>query len=158
MNIQLTKFILKKINKNNPDDTQFLSSIFKNESDKNIEFLGNLSNYITDKTYIVINSNNQKIGYFSMTEPVLNRENLTSTSLYYAISKEYRNLGYATNLVEEVSNYLFEEGIVDMIILTIDNKNLASISVATKLNFNIRFQDEEETIYTKIKKIKQKCK
>lgn len=157
MNIQLNNFILKKIDKDNPDDVQFISSIFKNKNDKSIEFLGNLSNYITAKTYIIIN-NNQKIGYFSMTVPVLNRENLTSTSLYYAISEEHRNLGYATNLVEEISNYLFEEELVDMIILTIDNKNLASISVASKLGFNIEFQDQEEKIYTKIKKLHKTIK
>lgn len=158
MYIQLNNLTLKTIDKTNPEDTKFLENIFNNRSDKNIEFLGNLSKYITDRTYIVINENNQKIGYFSMTDPILNRENLTSVSLYYAISKEYRNQGYATKLVEEITNYLIQNNIADMIILTIDNQNIASITVAEKLNFTIKFQDESEAIYIKNIKNRKKVK
>ena len=158
MYIQLDTLKLKVVDKNNKEDLEFLDSIFKNANDPDIDFLGHLENYINNNTYIVINSNNERIGYFSMTEPILNINSDYSTSLYYGISKHQRSKGYATSLVSEVSDYIFKQNIANMLVLTIDNKNIKSKKVAEKLDFTIQFQDEEETIYTKHNKTNKKTR
>jgi len=61
--------------------------------------------------------------------------------LEYAILKEFRGMGYASNLINEVSNYLFEEYNIRSIRLDIDPSNKKSILAANSCGF---FLDEEE--------------
>lgn len=140
--MELESFNLVKVNKNDRLHMLFLKELFENTDDKSIEYLGNLSKFNDDNAYIVLNDKLEKIGYFSMSIPVLNHRGLISSSLYYTICPKYRGLGYATKLLEEVSDYLLNK--IDMLILSIDKTNEASKKVALNNDFNIIFEDDEE--------------
>lgn len=71
--------------------------------------MGHLETVFDDNTFIIENKNMEKIGYFSKSDPVINVLSLSSVSLYYAISPKYRGNGYATLLLQEISQNLLEK-------------------------------------------------
>lgn len=149
MNIELTNFTLKQADPYNQNHLEFLTSIFQEPQINH--FLGNLFTQKTTNTYIVI-KNHQEVGYLSLTPPTLNCQNLITTSLYYAISQNYQNQGYATQLIKEISTYLFTKERIDMIVLNINNQNHISLKIAQKLDFTQKIKDQDEQIYIKQRK------
>ena len=67
--------------------------------------------------------------------------------LEYAVLKEYRGMGYASDLVREVSSYLFENYNIKSIRLDIDPSNKNSILVANSCGFNLDEEDYESKNY-----------
>ena len=61
--------------------------------------------------------------------------------LEYALLKEYRGKGYASTLIDEVTDYLFEEFNIRSIRLDIDPSNKSSMNVAGACGY---IEDEEE--------------
>lgn len=61
--------------------------------------------------------------------------------LEYAVLKDFRRNGYATRIVSEVSDYLFEKHNISSIRLDIDPSNEGSIMVANACGYML---DEEE--------------
>ena len=155
-NLVLEDFTLVRVNKNDLEHLEYLKQLFQNKEDLSMDFLGSLDRSIDGNTFIVETRQLEKIGYFAMSEPVINGLGLSSISLYYATSFEHRGKGYATILLKEVSQYLLEK--YDMLVLSIDKKNLASKRVALKSGFQLEFEDEEEeeVIYTKYAKQRNK--
>ncbi len=147
--ITLPNFTLIAVNKNNSEHLKFLKELFRNPADKQMDFLGHLDAIFDENTFIVEYGSIGKIGYFSKSNPVVNGLNLSSVSLYYAISPKYRENGYATALLQELSKYFLEEN--DMLVLKIHKDNIASIKVAEGAGFEVSFKSEEEEdiIYTK---------
>ena len=93
-----------------------------------------------------------------MSNIITNSKNLTSITLYYAIDKQYRNLGHGATMLTEVSDYLLDN--VDMLVLMIDITNTPSMKTAEKAGFKEEYRDDEDVIYTKYSNIKNKksCK
>ncbi|MCI6266902.1 MAG: GNAT family N-acetyltransferase [Erysipelotrichaceae bacterium] len=147
--IELEDLLLIKVDKNNLKHLEYLKKLFQNKEDKSMDFLGQLDQQIDDNTFIVQNKHDKKVGYFAMSKPVINYLGLSSISLYYTIEPTYRSKGYATILLQEMSQYLLEKN--DMLVLNIHKKNLASRRVAEKAGFQLEFtsDEEEEEIYTK---------
>ena len=140
--IKLKNFDLIKVNLDNKEHLIFLKELFQNKDDKSLEFLGDLSN-VSDKNAFVVRDVDLKfIGYFSMSIPTVNKLGLRTSGIYYAIDSRYRNKGYATKLLQEVSSYLFGE--LDMLVLSIDKDNKASRRVAEKNFFHVIFEDEDD--------------
>jgi len=61
--------------------------------------------------------------------------------LEYSVLKEYRRQGYGKRIVDEVTNYLFENYNIKSVKLDIDPSNKNSIFVANSCGFSL---DEEE--------------
>ena len=59
--------------------------------------------------------------------------------LEYSILKTFRNMGYGSDIVNEVTNYLFEKHNIRSVRLDIDPSNKNSILLATSCGF-----EEEE--------------
>ena len=154
--MMLESFNLIKVDKNDETHNQFLKELFQNADDKSMEYIGDLSNVTDDNAYIVLNNKLEKVGYFTMSIPIINHSGLSSSSLYYAISPKYRGLGYATKLLGEISDYLLNE--LDMIVLSVDKNNEASKRVALNNNFRIIFETEEddEILFAKETSIRKK--
>lgn len=140
---------LKKMNFSNKVDLSFFNRLFKNKDDVGIDFIGNMANVYDENAYIVVNSDDKEIGYLGMSPVVLNGLGLLSVSLYYVILPEYRGNGYATLLLKEMYEYLKKD--IDMMVLSIDRKNIASRKVAEKAGFSLEFayEDDDDVIYTK---------
>ncbi len=157
--IELDDLTLVGVDKNNLEHLEYLTKLFQNKEDKSMEFLGHLDKEVDDNAFLVTTKYSCKVGYLAMSNPVTNYLGLSSISLYYTTDPSYRSQGYATMLLQEISQYLLEES--DMLVLTIHKKNLASIRVAEKVGFQLEFasEEEEEVVYTKYahepKKVRQ---
>lgn len=149
--MQLESFNLKKFDSNNVKQKEFMKTMFSNESDEIYSYLGHMDKLEDENAYLVYNNEDHMIGYFSMSQPVINQMNLLSTSLYYAIHPFFRRQGYATKFLQEISEALLEQ--VDMIVLMIDQKNIASIQVAKNAHYQVQFcdNDEEDIIFVRYK-------
>lgn len=150
--IELETLKLVSIDFNNKDHLQFLKELFQNSNDSSMNFLGDLSSVRDEYAFIIVNDDMEKIGYFSITDPVVNVQSLLSSGAYYAILPKYRNKGYATRMLEEVSDYILKN--IDMLVLSINKENIASRKVAEKNGFKIIFEDEEDMLYAKYAKTK----
>lgn len=84
----------------------------------------------------VVLDEDEPIGYLYISSMV-NDE----VFLEYAILKEFRRMGYASDIVNEVSDYLFENFNIRSIRLDIDPSNKNSILVANSCGFML---DEDE--------------
>lgn len=153
MDISLDSYKLIKLKKENKIDLDFVKELFKDEDV--LLYLGHLENDFKN-VYIVSDYDGNYIGYVSLSEVIVNMKNLTSVTLYYAIDKKYRGMGYGTLLLNEVSDYLLER--VDMLVMMIDINNKSSLKVAEKASFIEELVSDEEIICTKysVKRRKQK--
>lgn len=153
MDISLDSYKLIKLKKENKIDLDFVKELFKDEDV--LLYLGHLENDFKN-VYIVSDYDGNYIGYLSMSNVIVNMKNLTSVTLYYAIDKKYRGMGYGTLLLNEVSDYLLER--VDMLVMMIDINNKSSLKVAEKASFIEELVSDEEIICTKysVKRRKQK--
>ena len=101
--IQLKNFDLRKVDLDNKEHLNFLKELFQHNGDSSMDFLGDLSNVQDGNAYIVKSADVGVVGYFSMSIPVVNKLGLRTCGIYYAIDSKYRNKGYATKLLQEVS-------------------------------------------------------
>ena len=90
---------------------------------------------IYQKAFIILDENTP-IGYLFISS-MINDE----VFLEYAILKEFRGMGYASDIVREVTQYLFENYNLKSIRLDIDPSNKNSILVANACGFIL---DEEQ--------------
>ena len=88
-----------------------------------------------ESAFVVLDEN-EDIGYLYISN-VRNDE----VFLEYAILDEFRGMGYASSLIREISDYLFEEYNIRSIRLDIDPSNKNSMNVACACDF---IEDEEE--------------
>ena len=76
--------------------------------------------------------------------------------LEYAILKDYRGMGYASDIVREISDYLFQNYNIRSIKLDIDPSNKSSIMVAHACGFMLDDEEYESRNFTgKMKFIKE---
>lgn len=90
---------------------------------------------IYNNAFIVLEQNNP-IGYLFISS-MINDE----VFIEYSILKEYRRKGYGKKLVNEISDYLFENNNIKSIILDIDPSNKNSMLLASSCGF---FFDEDD--------------
>lgn len=88
-----------------------------------------------DSAFVVLDGN-EDVGYLYISN-VKNDE----VFLEYSILEEFRGMGYASSLISEVSDYLFEEQNIRSIRLDIDPSNKNSMNVACACGY---VEDEEE--------------
>lgn len=153
MEINLESYRLIKYDINNHKHMNFIKKLF---NDDNVVFyLGHLEKNVNN-AYIVSDYNDNYVGYLSLSDVVVNIKNLTSSTIYYAIDKRYRGMGYGSGLLKEVSEYRLAD--IDMLVMMIDVNNIASLKAAEKAGFNEEFRSDEEVIYTKYSNKKRKIK
>lgn len=151
--IILTNYHLIKFDEFNKQQLTYLKDLMQDEFF--IKYLGHLEQD-RNNVYIISDSSNNYIGYFSMSNPVVNNKNLTSITLYYAIDNKHQCLGHATKMLTEVSEFLLDK--IDMLVLMIDKTNTPSMKVAQNSGFNIEYQDEDDAILTKYNHSKDKIR
>ena len=153
MEISLENYKLVKLREDNAWGLKFIRDLF---SDEEVNFyLGHLEND-RNNVYIVCDNDGNYIGYLSMSDVVLNMKNLTSVTLYYAIDKKYRGMGYGTGLLKEVSAHLLKE--VDMLVMMIDVRNEICCKAAKNASFKEEIISDEDIIYTKYSGVKVRQK
>lgn len=154
MNIELETLSLIKYNKDKYKEVQ--DELDKGESSSKyihqIKERLELSNYnnIYQNAYIVLDKDTP-VGYLYISS-MINDE----VYLEYSILKRYRNMGYASDLLYEISNYLFENCNIKNIKLDIDPSNKGSILVANSNGYILDEEDYEKRNYLgKMKFIKE---
>lgn len=92
--------------------------------------------------YLVLDINEEKYIGLCITQPSLYdiKSNPKPISIYYAVSNEYRNRGYATTILKEITDYLFTNDICNKINLEIRGINKSSLRVAKNVGFE--YNDE----------------
>lgn len=150
--MELKTLKLKKIDYNNSEDFAFIQDL---ENSTNMEYLWDLTN-INDTLdnkdgMIVLNSDDEKIGYLNLTEPTEARFGKT-VSIYYATLEKYRNNGYAKKLLKEVSDYLFNQMDIDCIVAEVNIENIASQKVLLKSGFEIAYKKDEDMRFIRVRK------
>lgn len=154
MNIELETLSLIKYNKDKYKE--LTDELDKGESSSKyihqIKERLELSNYnnIYQNAYIVLDKD-IPIGYLYISS-MINDE----VYLEYSILKQYRHMGYASDLLYEITNYLFENNNIKNIKLDIDPSNKGSILVAISNGYNLDEEDYEKRNYLgKMKFIKE---
>lgn len=154
MDIELETLCLLRYNKDKYKEV--LDELDKGESSSKyihqIKERLELSNYnsIYQNAYIVLDKE-IPVGYLYISS-MINDE----VYLEYSILKEYRGMGYATDLLYEVSNYLFKNYNIRNIKLDIDPSNKGSILVATSNGYILDEDDYERRNYIgKMKFVKE---
>lgn len=90
----------------------------------------NNSDIVFNNAYLVEHENNI-VGYV-----YLSRQQHNNIYIEYLIIKDHRKKGHATNILDELIEYLFENNPdLESIHLSIDPSNIKSINVAEKLGF-----------------------
>lgn len=95
----------------------------------------NNNHSIYNSAFIVLDENNP-IGYLFISS-MINDE----VFIEYSVLKEHRQKGYGKKVVNEISDYLFENNNIKSIILDIDPSNKNSMLLASSCGF---FFDEED--------------
>jgi len=139
MKINLETLILSSYDDNNKNhrlfkyglsnDTEF-QKYFGQFFMKNIdEIFAESESLEINKAYL-IEEEKEVIGMIRIFEKRSN-----SINLQYAVSKEYRRLGYGKKILEEVTNFFIRVENIDCIKLDIDKYNNGSIKCAESLDF-----------------------
>lgn len=125
-------------------DHRTLKEEFENgsSSSKYIQDIGNRlelskdnDNSIYQSAFVVVDGD-ESVGYLFISSMVRDE-----VFLEYAVLKTFRGMGYASSIVSEVSNYLFQNHNIRSIKLDIDPSNKNSVLVAESCGFIL---DEEE--------------
>ena len=93
------------------------------------------SNSLFDSAFVVLDGC-EDVGYL-----YISNTKDDEVFLEYSILEEFRGMGYASDLISEVSDYLFEEHNIRSIRLDIDPSNKNSMNVACACGY---VEDEEE--------------
>ena len=120
-------------------------------------YLGDLTNYdfqskvkgITGKNYFVEN-NGEIIGYIGLSEEIDTSIGKT-VSLYYAVRKKYYGKGYGCLILDEITQILKENTLIDCIVANVNNQNTFGIRTIERANFKqvSELSDDEEIQYHK---------
>ena len=120
-------------------------------------YLGDLTNYdfqskvkgITGKNYFVEN-NGEIIGYIGLSEDIDTSIGKT-VSLYYAVRKKYYGKGYGCLILDEITQILKENTLIDCIVANVNNQNTFGIRTIERANFKqvSELSDDEEIQYHK---------
>ncbi len=140
----LPSFNLQTIDYDNLDHLNYLLYLSKS---KDMKFLGDLSKYTAmsegnSRSFIVLNENNQRLGYFCYSEPIDGIKG-TTTSLYYGIDEKFRGQGYSTKLANEMAEYLFDNEEIDAVIIQIEKGNHYSLQAINKSKYENIYEDDE---------------
>lgn len=144
--LYLKTLCASKFEINNESHLKCIKSIL-DDTDSD-EYLGHIpltcSNDLFNSAYIIID-HNQNIGFFSIAHRI-ERNNIVATTLYYGIHPDFRKAGYATKMLNEISDFLLNHKLVDLIILNINRKNIGSIKAAFNSNYYEvpEFSDSED--------------
>lgn len=140
------------INTKNEEHLLILSEINKETS-----YLGNLTNYnfsnsgkgITGKNYLV-NHKGLIIGYVVLSEEIDTSIGKV-TSIYYAVLQKYYGQGYGCLILDEITEILKNNTLIDYVIANVDQQNTFGIRTIERANFHhmLEFSDEEENQYHK---------
>ena len=149
----LKNFKLTKIDFENLEQKKFLDTMFIDKDDQANIFLGQMNNL--EAGYLISNKEHQMIGYFNCSNIVINQLGKSSISIYYGISLNNRQRGYATQFLKEVSDFLLEQ--VDTLVLVIAKNNRISIKTALNNDYELAFSspDEDDAVYIKEKATKK---
>lgn len=150
--MQGKKLNFYKIQPENSEHMLILSQI-KTET----PYLGDLTNYdfqskvkgITGKNYFVEN-NGEIIGYIGLSEEIDTSIGKT-VSLYYAVRKKYYGKGYGCLILDEITQILKENTLIDCIVANVNNQNTFGIRTIERANFKqvSELSDDEEIQYHK---------
>lgn len=149
--MNLSHFTLLKIDQNNKEHLSFLRQLFLDETVK--KYLSGLNKYIGENDYILYNGN-EKIGYVSLTKPLLNHFQSITTTIYYAIDKKHRGNHYAQQLLLDLEEHLKDK--IDQFVVQISRYNKASLAVASNAGFKIVFDDISDEMIVLNKEITNK--
>lgn len=154
MNIELETLSLVKYNKDKYKkqaeelNSGISSSKYIHQIKERLELSSN--NNIFQNGYIVL-EDDTPVGYLYISSKI-NDE----VFLEYSILKEYRNMGYASDLLNETTNYLFNNYNIKSIKLDIDPSNKNSILVALSNGYILDQEEYESRNYIgKMKYIKE---
>lgn len=126
--ISLPNFYLISIYKNTDEILQYIKLL---NSDFSITtYLGSLTEYIGRKNAFIISINETLVGFIMISNNIL--EN--STELIFGIETKYQNQGIATQLLRELTEYLFLYGLnnseeVKKIVLKVYNPYVKEIAL-----------------------------
>ena len=153
--IKLDSLYMEKLDRENIKHLQFLKELMKSS---NISYLWDLekaklelnkkeeSSWVEE--YLCFDDSNNPIGYMNLSPPTDGIKGRT-TSLYYAISEQYRHLGLGSKMVAEMIDYLFTNQKIDCIVGEVEKENIASQKALEKAGMNIAYQDDEWIVYMK---------
>lgn len=111
------------------------SSKYIHQVGERLELSKNNNKTVFQSAFVILDRN-IPVGYLFISSMMRDE-----VFLEYAILQEFRRMGYASRVVNEVSNYLFENYNIRSIRLDIDPSNKNSILVADSCGFIL---DEEE--------------
>ena len=153
MKIVMNDIDVKSIDRNNREDVSFIKKLFveKNIISKDMDS----DKVINDNIYIVFNKEMIRVGYFSMSSPVVTGSGLNQINLAYGISNEYKNMNYAKDLIKDISKLLLEDQNT-MLVLNVNRTDTFGQEVAFDNDFSLEYTDEDNMVFTKYAKSLQK--
>lgn len=128
----LPSFLLKSLYHTSSDGLQFLKELSKDN--EIVKYLDSLIYYVGKKNAYLIKQKNHYLGFLMIANYYYGNSDENNLELYIAISKDYRNHGVASQVVEEISNWLFSYSNVDHIYISIYNPKMNKI--IEELGFN----------------------
>ena len=141
MKIKLDSLIISSYDRTNKNHLNFKLGLYNDEMFINYfgqfflkkidEIFDNSNELEVNKAYL-IEDNENVVGMIRIFKKSFNGV----IELQYLVSKNYRNSGYGTKILKEVSNYLISTNDVTCIKLDIDKTNKGSIVCATKVGYN----------------------
>ena len=146
--IKLDSLKLEYINYENIEHLNFLKELILS---KDMKYLWDLSdvdlqNNKNKEKFIVLNDNDDKIGYLNISDVVDGRLGST-VSIYYAIKENYRGKGYGKRLISEVNKWLLENKTVDCIVAQVDTQNIHSNNTLTNAGMSKAVEDDDYTTF-----------
>lgn len=146
--INLISLKIESIDYENINHLNFLKKLMQS---KDMHFLWNLAdenlaNNQNNCKYIIVNENNEYVGYLNISNPTIAYYGNT-VSLYYAIEESYRGNNYGKRIVNEISDWLFTENNIDCIVAQVDTNNISSINTLTKAGMQVVNNDSDYTTF-----------
>lgn len=146
--IELESLKIELINYKNLKHLNFLKKLMQS---KDINYLWDLTNedLINNQNqnkYIILNKDNEYIGYLNISDPTEAYYGNT-VSLYYAIEENYRGKEYGKKIIQEISIWLFNEKNIECIVAQVNTKNNYSINTLTKAGMMEINNDSEYTTF-----------
>ena len=137
MEVKLNSLIVTDYDKNDIEKVRFVKEVSIDKDIKNNVYpypekwltLPNDTDNIEECCSYMIKDNNHLIGFFK-TSSYFDK----GIGIDYAVHSNYRNKGYGSKILLEVSNYFFKHDI-EKIILCINNSNIASCKAAEHAGF-----------------------
>ena len=147
MVLELETLVLKSYDNNNNKHTSYKNSLEYDEDFvkffghffiKNIDSIFVHSDTLEVNKAYIIEDNEEVIGMIRIFRKTFNGV----IELQYAVSREYRRIGYGTKILKEISDYFMLNNEVNCIKLDINKNNIGSITCAKSLGY---ISDDRET-------------